>query len=141
MTMSEQEKKAKKKAYGKARRATPQYKKRIAEYRLKHKDKIRKQQSYNYHNKYKHEIAKIRKYIDSFKEAGCLHCGYNKHPCAIDFHHRDPKTKVYLLSQISMHTKDIDIIKREIDKCDVLCANCHRILHYNERIKQTEETK
>ena len=56
---------------------------------------------------------------------GCSKCGYNDHPAALDFNHRDPATK--FKGPAEMSTYKGSRIQAEIDKCDVLCANCHRI--------------
>ena len=56
----------------------------------------------------------------------CLHCGM-KDPVCLDFHHRDPETKDYPVSQ--MLTYGWKRIMEEVDKCIVLCANCHRKEH------------
>lgn len=72
-----------------------------------------------------------RELINKIKmEKGCARCGYNAHPAALDFNHvlgaksfaisQDPKTAWQK-------------IKAEIDKCEVLCANCHRIHTYELR--------
>jgi hypothetical protein len=59
----------------------------------------------------------------------CIICGYNKCPAALEFHHRDPSSKKY--SVVKMWTKGFkQEAKDEIDKCDLLCANCHRETHY-----------
>lgn len=55
-------------------------------------------------------------------------CGFSKCVQALDFHHREPKTKEFGLS-IRGLTRSWDKIKLELDKCDLLCANCHRELH------------
>lgn len=62
----------------------------------------------------------------------CVKCG-ESHPACLDFHHRDPLEKDFLLSDI--RSRSLHSIQKEIDKCDVLCANCHRKLHWNERNK------
>lgn len=58
------------------------------------------------------------------KEAGgkCFVCGYSKSLRALQFHHRDPKTKEFGLSGGSI---GIDRQRQEAKKCDLLCANCH----------------
>lgn len=56
---------------------------------------------------------------------GCECCGYKKHPCALDFDHIDPTTKKRDVSK--MHTTNLETLAREMAKCQVLCANCHRI--------------
>jgi hypothetical protein len=62
----------------------------------------------------------------------CIKCGLN-HPAILDFHHRDPSTKEDTISNLKWTGCALETLQREIDKCDVLCANCHRILHYNQR--------
>lgn len=65
--------------------------------------------------------------IDIKKELKCEKCGFN-HPAALDFHHIDPKTKSFGLGgRISERHREEILL--EIDKCIVLCANCHRIEH------------
>lgn len=62
----------------------------------------------------------------------CMKCGFS-HPAALDFHHRDPKDKLYEVSVMPLRSIGKKKILAEIAKCDVMCANCHRIHHYNER--------
>ena len=59
---------------------------------------------------------------------GCEICGYNKHAVALDFDHINRETKFKSVSQ--MFTCSWERIQKEIDKCRVLCANCHRIETY-----------
>lgn len=56
---------------------------------------------------------------------GCECCGYDKHSCALDFDHLDPKNKIRDIAK--MHTTNLKMLYEEMDKCQVLCANCHRI--------------
>ena len=56
---------------------------------------------------------------------GCACCGYNANAYALDFDHLDPSTKNYDVAK--MATRRLDKIQEEIAKCQVLCANCHRI--------------
>lgn len=58
----------------------------------------------------------------------CIDCGYSGHPAAFDFHHRDPSQKDM---KFGMSCRSLDRIKSELDKCDILCAICHRIRHFN----------
>ena len=77
-------------------------------------------------------VARRRKKIKLLliEEGGgkCKKCGYNKCPAALEFHHRDPTEKetVNLKSCLSMKT-----LLKEIAKCDLLCANCHREEHFS----------
>lgn len=55
-----------------------------------------------------------------------MDCGYREHPAALDFDHRDPTAK--RMSSIAKHlTRRWEVVLAEIAKCDVVCANCHRI--------------
>lgn len=62
-----------------------------------------------------------------YKGGCCFKCGYKRSLRALHFHHRDPKMKEFGVS--SMHCLSWDRIKRELDKCDILCSNCHAELH------------
>lgn len=57
--------------------------------------------------------------------AGCRACGYNAHPAALEFNHIGPATKACTVSRCV--TGSWEAIEAEIAKCEVLCANCHRI--------------
>lgn len=63
-------------------------------------------------------------------ERGCVVCGYNAHPAALDFNHARG-TKLFNVSQDPK--RSMYSIMQEIEKCDVLCANCHRIHTYENR--------
>lgn len=58
----------------------------------------------------------------------CNICGYNKCKQALEFHHIDPKGKEYKISELSTHKEDTII--KELEKCILVCANCHREIHY-----------
>ncbi len=69
---------------------------------------------------------KRRAWIDAIKlERGCLDCGYNEHPAALQFDHRNPAEKEFNIAQ--GWTKSKARVLREIAKCDVRCANCHAV--------------
>jgi hypothetical protein len=57
-------------------------------------------------------------------QKGCVKCGYKEHYAALDFHHRNPKTKSFNISE--KKTVGKNILLKEIEKCDILCVNCHR---------------
>ena len=61
-----------------------------------------------------------------YKGGKCEVCGYNKCIAALDFHHIDPLEKDFALgSKISSW----DIVVKELDKCIMVCSNCHREIH------------
>lgn len=55
----------------------------------------------------------------------CQICGYDKCPAAFDFHHLDPDEKDFAISEVM----DWERLVVELDKCVLLCANCHREVH------------
>lgn len=59
----------------------------------------------------------------------CIICGYEKCTAALQFHHRNPEEKKFNINN-STCNKAWKTIKEEIDKCDLLCANCHMELHF-----------
>ena len=60
----------------------------------------------------------------------CSKCGFS-HVAALDFHHLDAKTKDGIVSELIREGR-FKKAKAEAEKCIVLCANCHRIHHYEE---------
>lgn len=67
--------------------------------------------------------------IFNYKGAECNHCGLSepKHLEIYDYHHVDPDTKLYSVSNILKGP--IERLKTEVDKCLLLCSNCHRKEH------------
>lgn len=63
-----------------------------------------------------------------YKKGKCENCGYNKCSSALEFHHINPKEKKFEIKK-SITRKFDDNIKKELDKCMLLCANCHREIH------------
>lgn len=59
---------------------------------------------------------------------GCKECDESDARC-LDFHHRDPKDKILCVSQMCLHSWNK--VLSEIEKCDVLCSNCHRKLTHS----------
>lgn len=64
-----------------------------------------------------------------YKGGKCEICNYNSCIAALDFHHVDPSQKEFRIS--NGNTYNWEKIKKELDKCELLCANCHRQVHYN----------
>ena len=71
-----------------------------------------------------------KQYIDDYKlSRGCSVCGYNKCAEVLDFHHSDCRKKGEKKFSIASSLKkgiSLEIIKEEMNKCVILCANCHR---------------
>ena len=62
-----------------------------------------------------------------YKGGCCSACGYNRYIGSLEFHHLDPAKKDFNLA--AAHCTNFEKIKAELDKCIVLCANCHREEH------------
>ncbi len=70
----------------------------------------------------------IRKLAVEYKGSNCEICGYNKCGSALEFHHIEPNVKDFGISAKG-YTRSWQKVKSELDKCILLCANCHRELH------------
>jgi len=89
------------------------------EYRLKIKNRTKE-----YRKQRVQEINEIK------REIGCNNCDEND-PCCLDFHHKDPSEKTSGISELVHACYSIDCILEEVEKCIILCSNCHRKLHSN----------
>lgn len=58
----------------------------------------------------------------------CSKCGYDKAKSALEFHHKDPTKKDFSISMRG-YTMSWEKVKKELDKCIMVCANCHREIH------------
>jgi predicted HNH restriction endonuclease len=62
-----------------------------------------------------------------YKGCCCSVCGYDKNPAALSFHHLDPKQKDTNFDK--MRFWKFDRVKKELDKCILVCLNCHAEIH------------
>ena len=71
----------------------------------------------------------ISEEVNNYKiKKGCDHCGYNKEAVALDFHHENREDKIInVSSHWKTSWKQFEKMKKEMEKCIILCANCHRI--------------
>ena len=77
-------------------------------------------------------IARIRLWVQLYKSKhGCCHCDNHDYR-VLDFHHRDRGRKKFCISA-GVATRSWSKLSREIKKCDILCANCHRVEHWQQR--------
>lgn len=71
---------------------------------------------------------KFKQECIKYKGGKCQRCSYNKCNNALEFHHIDQKQKDFSISEV--RNKDMNNkVKSELDKCMLLCANCHREIH------------
>ena len=82
----------------------------------------------------RYKKRKLKNLLIQHKGGKCQVCGYNKCEGALQFHHRDPKEKEFGLANINLNDSNFSLGKlfEEVDKCDLLCANCHAEKHYKE---------
>jgi predicted HNH restriction endonuclease len=71
---------------------------------------------------------KVRTKAIEYKGGKCEKCGYNKCNNALEFHHLDPKIKEFGISEKG-YTRSWKSIEKELNCCQLLCANCHREVH------------
>lgn len=99
------------------------FKKYYKDKRLKHIQKVK--------------YSKIKNkdwFADLKSKLKCSRCGFD-HPAAIQFHHSDPSKKDFSLSQGVTMGYSRERILEEIAKCEVLCANCHFIEHWKNKLE------
>lgn len=111
------------------------YIERQRRYKTRHRELIAdRQRQYRKRTPNKQSEYRKRKYDAQMKwltecKIGkiCAWCGFNDWR-ALQFHHRDPMSK-----EFSLHRKigkiSIERLKKEAEKCDLICANCHQIYH------------
>lgn len=86
-----------------------------------------------YNEKRKRNSKKNRNWLNEYKlDKECVKCG-NNHPAVLDFHHRDSDTKEFAISNMTIRGFGKQRVLSEIDKCDILCSNCHRVYHWEEK--------
>ncbi len=73
---------------------------------------------------------KLKGLAIEYKGGSCVKCGYSKYNGALEFHHLDPNEKDFTISHMKLYAFT-DEIKKELDKCILVCANCHREIHGN----------
>lgn len=88
--------------------------------------------------KEKHRILKARRrlqlavWLRTYKKnLSCVTCNEN-HPACLDFHHLDKTTKEGTVSNMISEGYSIELVQKEIDKCIILCKNCHAKEHYDQ---------
>jgi hypothetical protein len=83
--------------------------------------------------------AAIYEHVQNIKsQLCCVDCG-QQHLATLHFHHLNSEDKVFNISDAARRGISLDRIKKEINKCIVLCANCHAIRHYN--MRNTKRTR
>jgi len=77
----------------------------------------------------------IKQKAVDYKGGKCERCGYNKSNAGLTFHHLNPEEKEFGIAADGKHRK-WEIVKKEVDKCSLLCLNCHAELHDEESTRK-----
>ena len=81
-------------------------------------------------NKRKEARQRNYKYIKQIKKEGeCFLCLIKDKECKLTFHHREPKKKKKEVQRIASMGLSLRRLKSEIEKCDLLCEECHKFVH------------
>lgn len=64
--------------------------------------------------------------------SGCVDCGYNAHHSALDFDHLPGTEKKFPIMRDGL-TRNLESLMNEVAKCEVVCANCHRVRTWRRR--------
>ena len=69
---------------------------------------------------------RVKQKLIEYKGGKCDFCGYDKCNRSLQFHHLDPNEKDFSISGKSL---SFEKLKSEVDKCVLVCANCHCEIH------------
>ena len=92
----------------------------------------------------KHKKARRQQFqeiINKAKDKPCIICGKKFPPIAMDLYHRDNSDRKFRISEAKRLIYNIDKLIQEINKCDVYCAICRKIVETEEAIKQRDPSK
>lgn len=71
--------------------------------------------------------GKVRELIKAAKDKPCADCGLRYPTIVMDLDHLNPSTKKFELADAIRTYRSLDSVKVEIEKCEVVCSNCHRV--------------
>jgi hypothetical protein len=83
-------------------------------------------------------MRKFKSQMIEYKGGCCVRCGYKKYQGALEFHHLEPSEKDFNPSHMRKYSFD-ERVKKELDKCILVCSNCHREIH-DEIVQKEKET-
>jgi hypothetical protein len=78
------------------------------------------------------QVARLKRWrhqaglLNARRDVPCADCGRRFEACAMDFDHRDPKAKRFTVTRM-VGRASTEAILAEVAKCDIVCANCHRV--------------
>lgn len=108
----------------------------IEEFNWRDKSKGTRRSECKYcHSNYMKKQYQYKKNIFEQQKAQqtCVKCGESR-GYVLDFHHLDPSKKEETVARMTSNKYNVEDIQKEVDKCIVLCANCHREFHHFEKL-------
>ena len=102
----------------------------MREYR---KTRMTKEQKKHAAGRKSQRVAELREWMREVKSGLSCPCGEN-HIACLEFHHQNSKKKEFDVSNFAKSGYSKDKVLAEIAKCIVMCSNCHRKHHWNEKI-------
>lgn len=73
------------------------------------------------------KASALKAWMKELKSRPCADCGGTFETCCMDFDHMDGHVKSYNIGSMFAHHYSRELIQTELDKCELVCANCHRI--------------
>ena len=87
----------------------------------------------------KNSRIRLKEKLVEYKGGKCEICGYDKCITALEFHHLNPEEKKFGIGNNDILSFERN--KQEADKCILVCANCHREIHYRESLLKQKEVE
>lgn len=87
-----------------------------------------KLQPNTYHSQTKRALSRKLKYIE-YLGGKCSSCGYCKNIAALEFNHLDTSKKSFNIDSRKLSNTNESVLLNEVEKCNLLCSNCHREYH------------
>jgi len=83
----------------------------------------------------------LKQWMIELKSQPCHDCKQSFDTCCMDFDHRIGTEKKYNIGSMFAHHYSRELIQQELDKCDLVCANCHRIRTKHRRLGSKNKAK
>lgn len=108
----------------------------LTEYYSRGNGKLRSECKKCHGNYVKNKYQERKNLVNEIKASyNCMKCGESR-IYTLDFHHKDPTIKDETIARMTSNRNKVEDIQKEIEKCIVLCSNCHREFHYLENKEQ-----
>lgn len=98
----------------------------LKQFRDKNKEQTKQNKKEYLRTAVKSYVRRLKEQAVSYKGGKCQVCGYNRYNGALDFHHIDDLNKSFSISGRSI---SFERLQPELDKCILVCSNCHREIH------------